>query len=69
MKAEKFNNPLLNMMNSPPSAADVWTRRQPKTETDTENKKAVDDMNTPPVYTYDELKKMRWDAYIKMFFK
>ncbi len=64
MKAEKFNQPLLNMMNSPSSAADVWTRRQP--ETDTENQKAVDDMNTPPVHTYDELKKIRRDAYIKM---
>jgi len=64
MKAEKFNHPLLNMMNSPSSAADVWTRKQP--ETDTENKESVDDVNLPPVHTYDELKKMRRNAYIKM---
>ena len=64
MKAEKFNHPLLNMMNSPSSAADVWTRKQP--ETDTENKESVDDVNLPPVHTYDELKKIRRDAYIKM---
>ncbi|MEE5993295.1 MAG: hypothetical protein V3G42_08645 [Oscillospiraceae bacterium] len=64
MKAEKFNHPLLNMMNSPSSAADVWTRKQP--ETDTENKESVGDVNLPPVHTYDELKKMRRNAYIKM---
>jgi len=64
MKAEKFNHPLLNMMNSPSSAADVWTRKQP--ETDTENKESVGDVNLPPVHTYDELKKIRRDAYIKM---
>ena len=64
MKAEKFNQLLLNMMNSPSSAADVWTRKQP--ETDTENKESVGDVNLPPVHTYDELKKMRRNAYIKM---
>ena len=68
MKAEKFNHPLLNMMNSPSSAADVWTRRQPKTETDTEDKEPVDNktVDIPPVHTYDELKKIRRDAYVKM---
>ena len=66
MKAEKFNHPLLNMMNSPSSAADVWTRKQP--ETDTENKEPVDNktVDIPPVHTYDELKKMRRNAYIKL---
>ena len=62
MKAEKFNNPLLHMMNSTSSAADMWARRQP--ETDTENKEPVE--NPSPVHTYDELKKIRRDAYIKM---
>ena len=68
MKAEKFNNPLLNMMNSPSSAADVWTRKQPETETDTEDKEPVDNktVDIPPVHTYDELKKIRRDAYVKM---
>ena len=59
MKAEKFNNPLLNMMNSPSSAADVWTRKQPETDEEPAE-------NTAPVHTYDELKKMRRNAYIKM---
>ena len=63
MKAEKFNHPLLNMMNSPSSAADVWTRKQPETEKDTvEDNQAVN----APAHTYDELKKMRRNAYIKM---
>ena len=59
MKAEKFNHPLLNMMNSPSSAADVWTRKQPETDEEPAE-------NTAPVHTYDELKKMRRNAYIKM---
>jgi len=56
------------MMNSPSSAADVWTRRQPKAETDTEDKEPVDNktVDIPPVHTYDELKKIRRDAYVKM---
>ena len=63
MKAEKFNHPLLNMMNSPSSAADVWTRKQPEAEKDTvEDNQAVN----APAHTYDELKKMRRNAYIKM---